>query len=419
MKNLSIVILSGIVVFLSITILYHGRKDLLEYIEGLGNISTAGARDRAALKADKKGKNDISIGFVYSFSAARTGLRDGVRLACMEINRKGVLNGRKIKLIEKDSGDSVEGCRKATQELIDDTSVVAMIGGVNYINFLSAAPLCEFNGILLISPTLTSGIVSEMDLFRMAFINFPSIRQVIKTMYRALDENNLKRSYIISPSEFCAGYYFANAFDSFMPRNPTGEKGIIYRQILYPQSPPELIEDALELFESFGKFDSLLICGSTELVKDTMGYVAKLKNKPVCFLSGEMENPEIAGFPECGKLRVFLPSTYDPGLNKKALLDFKKNYEKEFKKAPDVWAAQGYDTLNVLAFAIAEAKSSRPSLIVDALLKIKYEENVTAAPCISFNNQGELSSGRVIMKSLENGVFKVVPYSGTKEKKKN
>ncbi|OGV48147.1 MAG: hypothetical protein A2017_03530 [Lentisphaerae bacterium GWF2_44_16] len=416
MKNLCIVILSGIVVFLSITILYHNRKELLEYIEGLGNISTAGARDRAAFKADKKGKGDIRIGFVYSFGNAQASLRDGVRLACMEINRKGILNGRKIELIEKDNSGSAEGCKKVIQELVDDRGVVVIIGGVNYMNFLSAAPLCEFNGIVFISPTLTSGIVSEMEFFRMAFINFPSIRQVIKTMYRALDENNLKRSYIISPSEFCAGYYFANAFDSFMPRNPTGETGIIYRQILYPQSPPELIEDSLELFESFGKFDSLLICGSIELVKETVGYVAKLKNKPVCFLSGEMENPEIAGFPECKKLRVFLPSTYDPGVNKKALLDFQKSYEKEFQKAPDVWAAQGYDTLNVLAFAIAEAKSSRPSSIVDALLKVKYENNVTVAPFISFNNYGELSSGRVIMKSLENGVFKVVPGSGKKEK---
>ena len=408
MKNFVLAVLAGIIVFLLLTIMYQNRKDLIEDIKGLGSVGTASARERAALKADRIGKQDISIGFIYPFINCEKGLRDGVRLACREINEKGILGGRRIKLVEMDSGENVTDFKISLQHLIEELNIVAVIGGTSYINFVSASPICEFNGVILMSPVLSSGILPETESFNMVFANYPPIKKVITAMYSILDKKDLKSSVIISPSEFQPGYHFANAFDSYMSRTPTGEKGILYREIIHPNSPPSLIQNALDICSSFGVFDSLLACGDLELVQDVIRHAGKLEKKPVCFLSGEMEIDGIAQFPECKDIEVYLPSTYDPDLDKPAVEGFKKNFQAEFNRAPDVWAAQGYDTLKVIASAIVLAESSNPTAIAEALFILKYEDNVSVAPHISFSDKGELSSGNLIMKYPEDGVFKVL-----------
>ena len=63
------------------------------------------------------------------------------------------------------------------------------------------------------------------------------------------------------------------------------------------------------------------------------------------------------------------------------------NYE------PDAFAALGYDTVNLLAQAIADAKSNDPAAILSALAAIKNFEGVTGT--ISYSN-----GSRIPLKSV-------------------
>lgn len=410
MKNIVILVLAGLVVFLSVGMIYLNIKDISSSIEMFKNISTAGARAKAAEQADKNKKTDILIGVVLATkNDFDISILNGISTACAEINRNGGIFGRKIRLLEKhvDDTDRVTGSKNAVQELIWNKEVIAIIGGANYDQFIDIAPLCTFNGLLLISPCLTSGIVPYRKESKLVFINFPNIKQVIKVMYDFLEINKLKHVLIISSPEFQYGYYFSNAFERFS----VGKTNILYRYTVYLNSDITQTIDLnlLKAFKKIDRFDSVLIgLSNEEMVQNVIGYLQKLDFLPVYMLTDDMETKKNARLKAYEKVRGYLPSTYDPDSNKLAVQKFKNMYKKEFGEFPDAWAAQGYDTVKVLAEAMKLSQSTVPSKIAVELHKIKYTETVTTAPYLEFNQAGELSSGQPIMKYIEGGEFKVL-----------
>lgn len=410
MKNTIILILAGLTTFLSIGFFYQNMKDISSSVEMIGNISTAQSRAKAAEQADKNKKTDISIGIVISArNDSNESILNGARTACVEINKNGGIFGRKVKLLEKyiDDNDRVRGSKNAVQELVWNNEVVAIIGGINYDEFINIAPLCEFNGLLLISPALTSGLIPYQKNFDLIFVNFPSVRQLTDVMYDFLRINGLKYTIIISSPEFHYGYYFSNAFERFS----SGKVHILYRQIMQLNSDIKQVLDlnAIKAFKKMNEFDSVLIgMGNHKTAEDVLAYLQKLDFLPVCMMEDEMETKEMAKLKICESVRIYLPSTYDPDSDKPAVQKFKDIYKQKFGEFPDTWAAQGYDTVKVLATAIKLSQSTVPFKVAAAFHKIKYTENVTTAPYLEFNQAGELSSGQPIMKYIEDGQFKVL-----------
>lgn len=184
MKNLLVTVLVGIIIILGIALVYQNIDTIRSTVEGLGNFSSAYSRTKHAQKADKAGKSVIKIGVVLSLAdESDANTLNGIKTACNEINSKGGIFGRQIELLVKDNHGNVTGCKNATQEIIWDKDVVALIGGDYYSEFISMAPLCEFNGMLFMSPALTSGIVPYQADFKLVFTNYPNIRKILGTMY--------------------------------------------------------------------------------------------------------------------------------------------------------------------------------------------------------------------------------------------
>ena len=385
-------------------------EDISSSVKMLSDISTAHSRAKTAEQTDKNKKSDILVGVVIDpRESFQIDVLNGIGIACAEINENGGVFGRKIRLLEKHVNDSdrVVGSENVTQELIWNKEVVAVIGGIHYDQFVNIAPLCEFNGLLLISPTLTAGIIPYQKEFKFVFVNFPNIRQLLNVIYNFLEINGLKYILVISSTEFHYGYYFSNAFERFS----VGEIHVLYRQIMSLNSDIKQVLDLnrIEVFKKMNKFDGVLLgTGNEKMLKEIIGYLQELHFIPVCVFNDEMERKEIAKLKMTENIRAYLPSTYDPDSDKPAVKQFKDIYKKKFGEFPDTWAAQGYDTMKVLAAAMKSAHSTVPFKVATELHKIKYTENVTTAPYLEFDQAGELSSGQPIMKYIEDGQFKVL-----------
>jgi branched-chain amino acid transport system substrate-binding protein len=406
MKNLIITVLAGIVIFMSVALLYMNIREVTVGIENIGDTSTARSRAWAAEKADKKGTSNIVIGIVFDNKYdADSSLLNGLETARDQINENGGLWGRKIEFIEKSNSGTGMGSKNAVQELASNKKIIAIIGGNDYSYLIPISPLCEFNGIPLISPVLPSGLVPYPEHGKFVFTSYPNAREEIKTMYDFLLANNLKSTVIMSPPEFSYGYYFANAFDRYLARSATGKTGVIYRQILYSNINPEV---SMKLFKSVYAFDNVLIAGEIPMI----GYVIELFKRSgessVFMVSDEAETSSFAKLDACKGVKIYFPSIYDPDSEKSTVKDFKEYYKKKYGILPDVWAAQGYDTLNMLAAAMKEAKSTVPEKIAEALHKIKFTGNVSTLEYISFNQEGEIGASKFVIKYLENGEFKVL-----------
>ena len=277
MKNLCIVILSAVTVFLLAALLYLNSESLRRDIEGAGNISYAPERERAAAKADKRGKGDIYIAAMV-LKERKKSLINGINLACSEINELGGVNGRKISIVLKKISGEVEESKNTVQKLAENENIIAIIGGMNYDEFVSMSTLCQFNGILLISPIMNSGVLLNQSYHDLVFSNYPTIKVFVKKIYEFLDANKLENTGIITAPEFTYSYYFANIFDSLRVRDHGKGYGVADRMIYHDWAEDIDLKEIVN-WEYYRHVDNILIGGRGKAVINIIKAADKGKNK--------------------------------------------------------------------------------------------------------------------------------------------
>ncbi|TYT73815.1 ABC transporter substrate-binding protein [Desulfobotulus mexicanus] len=120
------------------------------------------------------GDQEIRIASVFALSgtASASNLHQvqGVRYAVEELNRKGGLFGKKIKLIEIDNGSSAILSKLAAEKAVEKR-VHAVIGASWSDHSLSMAPVLQRAGIPMISPNSTNPAITRIGdyIFRVCF----------------------------------------------------------------------------------------------------------------------------------------------------------------------------------------------------------------------------------------------------------
>jgi branched-chain amino acid transport system substrate-binding protein len=95
----------------------------------------------------------------------------GVKLAVEEINAGGGIGGRKIRLVVEDDQGKAEEAATVVTKLITRDNVIAVIGENSSNQSLAAAPICQTNGVPMISPSSTNPNVTKKGdyIFRVCF----------------------------------------------------------------------------------------------------------------------------------------------------------------------------------------------------------------------------------------------------------
>ena len=133
----------------------------------------------ASLSCGPKGseKSEILVGEYGSLTGgiATFGIstRDGSLLAYEDINSKGGVLGKKIRLIVEDDQSKPEEAATVVTKLINQDHVVAMLGQVASSHSLAAAPICQASQIPMISPSSTNPRVTQVGdyIFRVCFMD--------------------------------------------------------------------------------------------------------------------------------------------------------------------------------------------------------------------------------------------------------
>lgn len=98
---------------------------------------------------------------------------NGIRLAIDEINAKGGLNGRPLKVITYDDKGESREAGNAVQRLVTSDKVVAVLGEVASTLSLAGGQVCQQYGVPMISPSSTNPRVTigRDMVFRVCFID--------------------------------------------------------------------------------------------------------------------------------------------------------------------------------------------------------------------------------------------------------
>src|SRR5882724_13189489 len=97
-------------------------------------------------------------------SALGQGMREGILAAFAEINAKGGVHGRKLKLISRDDGYDPDRSVAQTVKLIEEDKVFALIGAVGTPTTTATVPIAKAKNVPVIGPFTGAGFLRAPDL---------------------------------------------------------------------------------------------------------------------------------------------------------------------------------------------------------------------------------------------------------------
>ncbi len=348
-------------------------------------------RQRTAEKADDKDK-DIVIALVET-SANENLFKEGALLAIDELNQKGgILVERKIiPLIYDDQGKADIG-QKIAREIAHNLDVIAVIGHRFSSVAIPVSITYEKEGILFISTGSTNPMLTAHK-NQYIFRNIPNDKDIGEALAKLAKRQGFKKILVI----FERGDYGKRLSDFFKEKAIKQGMTIFQTRSYFNKERDfrALIEDAQS-----AQIDAIFLAGflpqAAEVIKQTrtMGVHAP-------FIGGDsLENPDLWDKAEMDAIGTYVASVFDPEYSKKSKA-FVKRFKEKYKKPPDAKAAQGYDAVNLLAWAIENNRTTVPIEIATALRYMKRWENVVGP--YRFKKNGDITSRTIHIKVLSPG----------------
>ncbi len=271
-----------------------------------------------------------------------------------KVNSAGGINGRKIQLIIKDSGTSPEKTISLAKQLIDEEKVLAIIGPSTSGETIAIKTICQEARTPLISCAAAETIVNPVlgYVFKVAPKDSDAVRWIYKTM---------KTKGITNIGVIASNDGFGSAGKAQLDALAKAS-GI---EILLAESYDSKATDLTDVLTKIkGKNVQAVVNWSIvpaqSLVAKNMKQIGLdvplfqshgFGNIKYAQQGGEACNGSLL---PCGRILVAdaLPADH---LQKKVLMDYKKEYEGRFKEDVSTFGGHPYDALLVLTEAIKKA----------------------------------------------------------------
>ncbi len=371
---------------------------------------------------------DIKLGLSGPFTGGSASMgvsmRDGVRLAAKEINAAGGINGNKIVLVERDDEAKNERGVQIAQELINNEKVVATLGYINTGVALASQRFYQDAKIPVMNNVATGSILTkqfpnapENYIFRNAA---PDNIQAPLVAKEAVEKRGLKRIAILADS---TNYGQLGREDLEKALKGYGVTPVAVEK--FNIGDVDMTSQLLKA-KNAGADVILTYAIGPELAQIANGMVKLGWKKPMIgswtlsmasFIDTAGKNGNGATMPQT---YIQTPSTT---AKRKA---FQAAYLAEFKPknnniASPVSAAQGYDSVYLLAAAIKQANSTEGPKILAALQDLKTPVEgvvMTYNKPFSATDHDAIKMKDVVMGVVENGRVEFLNAEDATAKKK-
>ena len=371
---------------------------------------------------------DIKVGVIGPFtggsSSMGVSMRDGVRLATQEINAAGGINGNKIVLVERDDEAKNERGVQISQELINNEKVVAALGYINTGVALASQRFFQDAKIPVINNVATGSLITKQ------FPNAPE-NYIVRTSAadniqapmiakEAVEKRGLKKVAILADS---TNYGQLGREDMEKALKTYGVTPVAVEK--FNLGDVDMTSQLLKA-KNAGADVVLTYAIGPELAQIANGMGKLGWKKPMIgswtlsmasFIDTAGKNGNGATMPETF---IQQPATTP---KRKAFVDA---YLKEFKPkngiiASPVSAAQGYDSVYILAAAIKQAGNTEGPQILAALENLNAPINgvvMTYNKPFSKTNHEAIATKDVVMGVVENGRVEFLNAEDATAKKK-
>ena len=330
-----------------------------------------------------KKTDEIVVGAYLSLSGSDstfgTDTRDGIELAVEEVNAKGGVKGKKIKVLYEDDKSTPQEASNKVRQLIDRDGAVAILGEVASSRSMAGGLICNTKKVPMVTPSSTAVEVTKDReyVFRTCFTDDQqgdvAARYVAGTLKK-------KRAALFFAAQDNYSSGLAQSFkDSFKKAGGeiVIEKGFQSKETNFTTYLKELAE---------AKPDIIF----TPIYYNDMVKVARqatdLKMPGSMFLGGDgWDSAELIDGAGAQLEGAHFTNAYAPDVpwpNSKAFLDA---FKAKYKHDPGALSAQGYDAARVLFDAMGRAPEITPLAIKDALGQTKDFQGATGVMTIDKN----------------------------------
>ena len=375
---------------LGICLLGSGCKDNT----GGGGASTGGGGDTS---------DEIKVGEFASLTGKEATFGNsshkGTLLAIEEINSKGGVLGKKLKLISEDNRTSPGESATVVRKLISRDKVVAILGEVASGRSLEAAPICQQNKIPMISPSSTNPKVTETGdyIFRVCFTDpfqgklLADFAQKKLNAKRAALLTDVSAPYSVGLAQFFREPFTAGGGNVVIEQKfNSGDKDFKAQLTAIKAANPDVI------FAPCYYTEAGLI---TRQARD-LGITVPL-------VGGDgWEAPELIQIGGKALEGTYYSTHYSPEDKEPMVQEFVKKFRARFKnETPDAMAALGYDSALVLADALKRAGTTDGPKLRDALAATKDFQGVTGKTTLDEKRNATKSA---VIVTIKGGKFEYV-----------
>jgi branched-chain amino acid transport system substrate-binding protein len=369
---------------------YFGHAALI-VLSAACSLSTTGCRSSS--KSD-----EIVVGHYASMTGAEAtfgqSTDNGIRMAIDEINAAGGVLGKKFKLITYDDKSDAREAATAVTRLVTNDRVTAVVGEVASKLSLEGAPICQQNGVPMITPSSTNPKVTEVGdmIFRVCFID--PFQGFVCAKFARENLKAQKAAILYDQSQTYSVGLQAEFEKSF-----TKLGGQIATKEAYQKGE----QDFTSLLTSIRstKPDIIFLPGYYNDV-GTIASQARKLGITVPLLGGDgWESPILAKIAGDAINGCFYSNHYSPQDPSPRVQEFIQKYKKLNGNTPDSMAALAYDATQILRDAINRAGSLSGTAIAAQLAKTKDFDGVTGKITIDEHRNAVKSA---VILEMKNGV---------------
>jgi len=294
----------------------------------------------------------------------------GIEMAFHEVNQKGGLLGKKLRLVMEDDQGKPEEAQTVVSRLINRDRVVSIIGENASSRSLAAAPVCQQAKIPMISPSSTNPKVTEVGdyIFRVCFID-PFQGKVMAKF--AAETLKIKQVAILRDIKNDYSVGLAEVFT----QNFEQSGGKIIASESYSEGDSDFSAQLTSLKEKHP--EAIFVPGYYTEV-GLIARQARTLGITVPLLGGDgWESPKLWEIGGKALNDSYYSNHYSLEDPSPIVQKFVQAYKARYQEVPDAVAALSYDAAGILFHAIVKANSAEPQKIRDALATIQNYSGVT------------------------------------------
>lgn len=359
----------------------------------------------ARAKRAAAGEGEVVIGAVWPWDGHKGTLWQGIELAAEEINAKGGVLGRPLRIVKENDEASLAKGRRIAQQFVENLDMVAVIGHLNSYIALPASAMYQAGGMLYLTPG-ASNYQINLQGQNLVFRSSPSNRSLGTHMAEymaALGYRRVAIAYVKDQtSQGMANYFEQRA----------RELGLT---IVDRRSYTVGAEDFSQLahtWQDLYQFDAIYLAGNMPEGGRFISTLRRLGMTTPVMGGDGMDTPKLL---ELGPVAegVVAPEIYAPGSERPQARHFEALFEKKYGHPPDSFAAQGYDALQVVVQAMERAGSTVPAQVAEALRATRDWPGVTGE--LSFDAFGDVPDKGLGQKVVRQGRFVSLPFPAAGE----